>query len=67
MYSATSILKIEPQNPTVTGLAEVLKITEAGGGNYDYYQTQFKLLESRDLPQDNLIRAYALTLVYRRA
>ena len=49
MYSATSVLKIEPQNPTVTGLAEVLKLAEAGGGTYDYYQTQFRLLESRDL------------------
>jgi succinoglycan biosynthesis transport protein ExoP len=48
MYSATTILKIEPTNPTVTGLGEIFRTAE-GGGPYDYYQTEFKLLESRSL------------------
>lgn len=48
MYIATAMLKIEPQNPTVTGLADMLKTTD-GSLTYDYYQTQFKLLESRSL------------------
>ena len=41
------MLKIEPQNPAVIGI-EMLRLTE-GNGPYDYYQTQFKLLESRSL------------------
>jgi succinoglycan biosynthesis transport protein ExoP len=49
MYTATAMLKIEPQNPSVTGLADILKVTEGGSLTYDYYQTQFKLLESRSL------------------
>jgi polysaccharide biosynthesis transport protein len=49
LYNATSILKIEPQNPSVTGVGEMVRLSEAGGPSYDYYQTQFKLLESKAL------------------
>jgi polysaccharide biosynthesis transport protein len=49
LYQASSILKIEPQNPSVTGLGEMLRLHESGSPSYDYYQTQFKLLESRTL------------------
>jgi polysaccharide biosynthesis transport protein len=49
MYTATAALKIEPQNPSVTGI-EMLRVAEAGG-QYDYYQTQYKLLESRSLAE----------------
>jgi capsular exopolysaccharide synthesis family protein len=49
MYTATAGLKIEPQNPTVTGV-EMLRVAEAGA-QYDYYQTQYKLLESRSLAE----------------
>jgi capsular exopolysaccharide synthesis family protein len=49
MYTATAALKIEPQNPTVTGI-EMLRVAEAGA-QYDYYQTQYKLLESRSLAE----------------
>jgi len=48
LYESTSIIKIEPQNPIVTGVGEIARLSE-GGGPYDYYQTQFKLLESRAL------------------
>lgn len=47
LYQASSILKIEPQNPSVTGVAEMVRLSESGP--YDYYQTQFKLLESNTL------------------
>ena len=47
VFQATAMLKIEPQNPAVIGV-EMLRLTE-GSALYDYYQTQFKLLESRSL------------------
>src|SRR5215813_6181672 len=50
LYKASAILKIEPQNPSVTGVGEMLRLGESGGfPAYDYYQTQFKLLESNAL------------------
>jgi succinoglycan biosynthesis transport protein ExoP len=45
LYTATARIKIEPQNPRVTGLEELLTT----GGQYDYHQTQFTLLRSRPL------------------
>jgi capsular exopolysaccharide synthesis family protein len=48
VYTSVSMLKIEAQNPTVTGVGEMGGTSE-GGGPYDYYQTQFKLLQSRSL------------------
>jgi capsular exopolysaccharide synthesis family protein len=48
VYTSTSMLKIEPQNPRVTGVGEMVSGSE-GGGPYDYYQTQFKMLQSRSL------------------
>src|SRR5919106_6907658 len=39
LYQASSILKIEPQNPSVTGVAEIVRLSESGP--YDYHQTQF--------------------------
>src|SRR6266436_9675620 len=49
LYQASSMLKIEPQNPSVTGVGEMLRLESGGGPPYDYYQTQFKLLESNSL------------------
>src|SRR5215467_15976068 len=46
LYSATAVVKIEPQNPTVTGVQAVANQTE---GSVDYYQTQFLLMKSRRL------------------
>jgi uncharacterized protein involved in exopolysaccharide biosynthesis len=48
VYEASTILKIEPQNPSVTGVGEMLRLGDSGG-QYDYYQTQFKLLQSNTL------------------
>ncbi len=47
LYSARSTLKIEPQNPSFTGVAE--GIPSMGPDRYDYYQTQFALLNSAPL------------------
>jgi capsular exopolysaccharide synthesis family protein len=49
LYTASAMLQIEPQNPTVTGLAEILASKSEGSAQYDYYQTQFILLRSRTL------------------
>jgi capsular exopolysaccharide synthesis family protein len=44
LYVAVATLKIEPQNVSVSGLPEMFQSAVTG---YDYYQTQFALLESR--------------------
>jgi capsular exopolysaccharide synthesis family protein len=51
LYTARSTLKIEPQNPTVTGVAGVGESLpgQYDIGPYDYYQTQFALLKSEPL------------------
>ena len=50
LYRATTTLKIEPANPTVTGVMGVGEARLAeGGAAYDYYQTQYRLLQSRSL------------------
>jgi succinoglycan biosynthesis transport protein ExoP len=51
LYTARSTLKIEPQNPTVTGVAGVGESLpgQMETGPYDYYQTQFALLKSEPL------------------
>src|SRR6266536_3065455 len=50
LYVASTTIKIEPQNPRVTGLVEMLPSQSDGSGPlYDYYQTQFALLRSRAL------------------
>ncbi len=49
LYTASAMLQIEPQNPAITGLAEILSSRVEGSTVYDYYQTQFTLLRSREL------------------
>ena len=50
LYLAKSTLKIEPQNPTVSGVRGVEgTLSDQGASPYDYYQTQFVLLKSRPL------------------
>ena len=52
VYKATATLKIEPINPMVTGVTGVGEAGPRfleGGGPYDYYQTQYKLLASSAL------------------
>jgi capsular exopolysaccharide synthesis family protein len=48
LYTASATLQIEPQNPMVMKIEEVLT-PQAGSSQYDYHQTQFNLLESRTL------------------
>jgi capsular exopolysaccharide synthesis family protein len=48
VYTAAATIKIEPQNPRVTGIEE-LQSVDLRAGDYDYYQTQFALLKSRPL------------------
>ena len=48
LYTARSTIKIEPQNPMFTGVAEVLP-AQLESGPYDYYQTQFAMLGSAPL------------------
>lgn len=45
LYTASATVKIEPQNPRVTGVGELQPLELRG--DYDYYQTQFVLLRSR--------------------
>jgi len=51
LYTAAAIIKIEPQNPRVTGgLGEFQPLDPAGRDEaYNYYPTQFALLQSRPL------------------
>ena len=50
LYTAKSTLKIEPQNPSITGVGGVGEgRQEGGGGPYDFYQTQYTLLKSQPL------------------
>jgi polysaccharide biosynthesis transport protein len=47
LYTATATIKIEPQNPRVTGVGELQPLEF--GREYDYHKTQFALLQSRAL------------------
>ena len=47
LYSARSTLKIEPQSPAFTGVLQTPQ--QSGENRYDYYQTQFALLNSTPL------------------
>ena len=53
VYTARSMLKIEPQNPSVTGVAGATESRPGQGApydsSYDYYKTQFELLKSEVL------------------
>jgi succinoglycan biosynthesis transport protein ExoP len=60
LYTSSAILKIEPQNPTVTGVSEMFPSPANSVGPYDYYQTQFALLQSRDLA-DRVVQDLGLT------
>ena len=49
LYTATATLQIEPQDPEVMQIRELLTSPDSGGGPYDYYETQFALLKSSPL------------------
>lgn len=48
LYTARSTLKIEPQNPAFTGIAEASP-SQSEITRYDYFQTQFALLKGAPL------------------
>jgi capsular exopolysaccharide synthesis family protein len=58
LYTAKSILKIEPQNPVVTGVGQVMASEAASTA--EYFQTQLVLLRSRTLAE-RVITDLALT------
>ena len=47
LYTAAAMIKIEPQNPQVTGVGELQPLELRG--EYDYHKTQFELLGGRPL------------------
>ena len=51
LYTASATVKIEPQNPQVTGVGALQPLEGIRGleGQYDYHRTQFALLKSRPL------------------
>ena len=49
VYEATAQLLIEKQNPNVLNFQGVTEENDGGYGIDDYYQTQYKLLQSRSL------------------
>lgn len=48
IYRATTTILIEKENPTVVNIQEIMAINAA---DTDYYQTQYKILESESLAQ----------------
>ena len=53
MFTAKAMLKIEPQNPIVTGVGQLMP-SEAGSGG-EFFQTQLVLLASRTLAEKVII------------
>src|SRR5271156_3434468 len=47
-YTATAIIEIEPQAPEVLDMKQLL-VEQSGTEAYDYYKTQYALLEGRTL------------------
>ena len=48
LYQATAQLQIEKENPNILSIKEVM---ELDASNADYYQTQYRILQSRSLAQ----------------
>ena len=48
LYTASATLKLEPQNPQVTGVGTFVPL-DTGFSEYDYYRTEFVLLKSQSL------------------
>ena len=55
VYQATAQILIERDNPKVLGFQQITE--EKGSGIDDYYQTQYKLLQSRSLARRVLVTA----------
>jgi len=53
IYEATTKLIIEKENPNVVSIQEVMAVDASGS---DYYQTQYKIIESRSVARDVIER-----------
>jgi capsular exopolysaccharide synthesis family protein len=53
VYEATTRLVIERENPNVLSVEEVMAVDASGS---DYYQTQYKIIESRSVARDVIQR-----------
>ena len=53
IYQATSRIVIEKENPNVVSIQEVLSVDSTG---QDYYQTQYKIIESRSVAREVIKR-----------
>ncbi|MGH7856987.1 MAG: GumC family protein, partial [Candidatus Binatia bacterium] len=49
VYKAKAILQIEPQAPKVAPVQEIQQLNASSDEKYNYYDTQFEILESRAL------------------
>jgi len=55
IYQATTRLIIEKENPNVVSIEEVMAVDSSGT---DYYQTQYKIIESRTVARDVINRLH---------
>ena len=55
IYQATTRLVIEKENPNVVSIEEVMAVDSSGT---DYYQTQYKIIESRTVARDVIKRLH---------
>ena len=55
IYQATTRLVIEKENPNVVSIEEVMAVDSSGR---DYYQTQYKIIESRGVARDVIYRLH---------
>ena len=62
IYTATAAIKIDPQAPSVTGIGMFGTAETAVGGPYDYYQTQYRLLESYALAETVVAKLGSVSL-----
>ena len=53
IYRATARIVIEKENPNLISIEEVMSVNSAGS---DYYQTQYKIIESRSVARDVIRR-----------
>lgn len=53
IYKATTRIVIEKENPNVVSIQEVMAVDSSGT---DYYQTQYKIIESRSVARDVIDR-----------
>jgi len=53
IYTATTRLVIEKENPNVVSIEEVMAVDSSGT---DYYQTQYKIIESRSVAREVISR-----------